>query len=92
VSHIWVSHITDEMLRMELTACRTLSTCLRVYDFCCYVHLDMALFDYPEGLRCGSYQRPSALVSVVSMITIVTHLIHLSSSDRSAPIMHPPQE
>jgi hypothetical protein len=59
VSHIWVSHITDEMLRMELAACRTLSTCLRVYDFCCYVHFDIALFDYLEGLRCGSYRRSS---------------------------------
>jgi hypothetical protein len=43
----WVSYITDEMLWVELTACRTLSICLHAYDICSCVHLDVVLFDCP---------------------------------------------
>jgi hypothetical protein len=47
VSHIWISHITDKMLRMELAGCRILSAYLHVYDIGFYVHLDVVLFDCP---------------------------------------------
>jgi hypothetical protein len=76
---------------MELAACRSFSACLYAYDSFC-VHLDFVLFDRFSGPPSGSYLRPSALVSVVSMITTIAQHTHVSASGRSVPVMHPPRE
>jgi hypothetical protein len=86
-----VSYITQEMRWMELTACRTFSTCLHVYEVCFCVHLDVVLFDCPQGSSCGTCRGPLVLVSMTSMITIVAYHTHVCSSGRSAPVMHAPR-
>jgi hypothetical protein len=75
----WVSYITHEMRWMELTACRSLSMCLHAYDICFCVHLDVVLFDCPQGSSCGTYRGPLVLVSMISMITIVAYHTHVCS-------------
>jgi hypothetical protein len=74
----------------NLLACRSTSACLYAYDPC--VHLDFVLFDRFSGPPSGSYLRPSAFVSVVSMVTTITQHTHVSASGRSVPVMHPPPE
>jgi hypothetical protein len=89
-SHLWVSHIINKMRRMKLDACRSLSTCRHTYDdFYRCVHVDDVLFDYPEGPPCGSHRGPSVLVSMVSMITVAAHHIHVCLSGRSAQVLYP---
>jgi hypothetical protein len=88
----WVSYITDEMRWMELTAYRSLSICLHAYDICFCVHLNVVLFNCPQGSSCGTYRGPLVLVSMISMITIVAYHTHVCSSGLSAPGMHAPQE
>jgi hypothetical protein len=43
------THIADWMCRMELAACRSLSTYLHAYNFFFWVHLNVVLFDRPDN-------------------------------------------
>jgi hypothetical protein len=89
---MWASHITDDMRRMEFDPGRFLSTCLHAYDICICANLDVVLVGRLEDLPCGSYPRPSVLVSMISMTGIVDHPAHVCSSGDSTPVVHLPRE